>query len=256
MNLDIIDYLIGGTILSVVLLYAFLRYKEERKKEKLNYVPMLLSYLEKYEEEKKEFQERARDFKSKLENAKEKLEYLKNKVSEYKWKKSDIEKLKKLRGTEFETYLSGLFEIMGYQITEPPIFKDNNIDFILEPEKQNICIDFVDFNKIKKINPKYISKLINGQKKYNCNEIWIITNSEKNENLINLTKNSNIKILFLEDIIQFFPSIRLFDDYFDAKTIYHNYELLYKETYDEVIRRNTWIEEIKEKLSKEEHKNL
>jgi len=52
LNLDIVNYLIGGAILGVIFLYALLIYKEEKKKEKINYVPMLLSYLEKYEKER------------------------------------------------------------------------------------------------------------------------------------------------------------------------------------------------------------
>lgn len=256
MNLDIIDYLIGGVILGVVLLYALLRYKEEKKKEKLNYVPMLLSYLEKYEQEKEEFQQRADEFKIKLQNAEEKIKKLKEKIKEYQWKKSDIEKLKKLKGTEFETYFSGLLEIMGYNIVEPPIYKDKNIDFILQPEKQNICIDFIDYTKIKKVDDKYIKTLLEGKDKYKCKNLWIITNTKIENSLKQKFLEKDINIISLEEIVSIFPSIRLFDDYFDAKTVYHNYEILYKETIDEVIRRNTWIEEIKEKLSKNKIKNV
>jgi hypothetical protein len=211
--------------------------------------------LKKYEEEKEEFKQRAKDFKEKLENAKEKLNQLKSKLKEYNWKKSDIEKLKKLKGTEFETYFSGLFEIMGYMIVELPIYKDKNIDFILEPEKHNICIDFIDFLKIKKIDDKYIKTLLEGKNKYKCKSLWIITNTEINNDLKEKLLKNDINIISLNEILSIFPSIRLFDDYFDAKTVYHNYELLYKETYDEVIRRNAWIEEIKEKLAQEE-KNM
>lgn len=80
--------------------------------------------------------------------------------------------------------------------------------------------------------------------------MWIITNTEIDNNLREKFIKNDINVISLNEILSISPSIRLFDDYFDAKTIYHNYELLYKETYDEVIRRNTWIEEIKEKLSK------
>lgn len=256
MNLDIVDYLIGGAILSVILIYALLRYKEERKKEKINYIPMLLSYLEKYDKEKEEFQKRADDFKEKLQDAKEKIEKLKRQIKEYKWKKSDIEKVKRLKGTEFETYFSGLFEIMGYKITEPPIYKDKNIDFILQLEKANICIDFIDYTKIKKLDDKYINILLEGKKKYKCKSLWIITNTEIDNNLMEKFIKNDINVISLNEILFIFPSIRLFDNYFDAKTVYHNYELLYKETYDEIIRRNTWINEIKEKLSKEQLKNV
>jgi len=250
MNLDAVDYIIGGAILVVVLGYAVFRLKEEKKKEKINYVPMLLSYLEKFEEEKKEFQERAENFKQKLKESEERLKQLKAKIKEYRWKKYDIERLKQLKGTELETYLTGILEIMGYNITEPAIYKDHNIDFIINLKEKKICIDFIDYTKVKKLGDKYLQNLIKGKEKYGCKTVWIITNAQLNEKQKKEILDKDINVISLDEITSLFPSIRLFDDYFDAKTVYHNYELLYKETYDEVIRRDAWIEEVQEKLNK------
>jgi len=254
MKFSLIDILIISSIFLVVGYYIFLRYREEKKKEKINYVPMLLSYLEKFEKEKEEFIQRAEDFKSKLESSKRRLEEIRKKVDEYKWKKRDIERLKKLKRTEFETIFTGIFEILGYDITEPAIYKDHNIDFILTHKDKKICLDFIDYQKIKNLNEKYIETLLQGKQKYECTDIWIITNSKFSEKLEKLIKDNCIKIMDIDDIIQTLPSLRIFDDYFDEKTIYHNYELLYKETYDEIIRRNEWIDEVNKKLAEHSEK--
>ena len=248
MSLSLIDVLILLSIFSIAAYYFVVRYREEKKKEKINYIPMLLSYLKKYEEEKEEFQSRAQNFKTKMEEAQKRINQIKEKLKDYRWKKSDIEKLKKLKGTEFETYFSGIFEIMGYQITEPAIYKDCNIDYILMPEKKRICIDFIDYTKIKKINDKYINTLLQGKDKYNCESVWVITNAKVDDQIKEKLFKADINLISLDEILAIFPSIRIFDDYFDIKTVYHNYELLYKETYDEVLRRNEWIDEIQRKL--------
>ncbi len=243
-----IDLIIGGIILAVVLIYVLIRYIEERKKYEKNYIPMLLSYLEKYQEEQKEFEERAENFKFKLKQAEENLKKIKNNIHIYQWRKKDIERLKQLKGTEFETVFTGIFEILGYNLTEPYIYKDNNIDYIINLPNKKICIDFVDYKKINDISTPYINQLVKGKEKYQCNSVWLITNTEVNNDIKKLLLEHDINIISLPEIIRFFPSVKVFDDYFNEKTVYHNYELLYKETYDEIIRRNEWIDEISKKL--------
>ena len=243
-----IDIIIAIVIFLAVGVYILIRYIEEKKKYQKNYVPMLLSYLEKYQQEREEFKERAENFKKKLRQSQENLKKIKENVKNYQWKKRDIERLKQLKGTELETVFTGILEILGYKITEPAIYKDCNIDFIINLEDKNICIDFVDFKKAKDLNEKTIKKLLEGKEKYSCKSIWIITNTQLDENTKKLLLDNDINILTIDEIIRFFPSIRIFDHYFDEKTVLHNYELLYKETYDEVIRRNEWIDEINRKL--------
>jgi len=245
-----IDLLIFSLIVVFVGVYAVFRYIEEKKKYKKNYIPMLKSYLEKYKEEKKYYQERANNFKEKLEIAKNNIEKIKKSIDSYKWTEEDIDELKKLKGTEFETVFTGILEVLGYQITQPSIYKDCNIDFIINTSKTNICVDFIDYKKAKELNEDTLKKLIEGKKKYNCKDVWIITNTEIDKENKEKIKEYGIKLITLEEIIENFPSIRIYFDYFDEKTVYHNYELLYKETYDEVIRRNEWIDEINRKIEK------
>ncbi len=243
-----IDLLILSLIFTFVGAYAVFRYIEEKKKYKKNYIPMLESYLEKYTEEKKYYQERADNFKQKLETAAKNIEKIKNNISQYKWTDEDIVDLKRLKGTQLETVFTGIFEILGYKITEPAIYKDCNIDFIINIDDKNVCVDFVDYKKAKELDDDVLRKLIEGKEKYKCKDIWIITNTEINKDKKEKIKNHGIKLITLKEIIENFPSIKIYFDYFDEKTVYHNYELLYKETYDEVLRRNEWIDEINKKI--------
>ncbi|HHG74955.1 MAG TPA: hypothetical protein ENK22_07910, partial [Persephonella sp.] len=174
-----------------------------------------------------------------------KLQQIENEIYRYKWEKDEKRYLRNLKGTDFEWTMSFLLKILGFKVYEPPVYKDHNIDFIVEIDGFKICVDFVDYQQLKKLNENYIGQLAEGKEKYKCCGIWIISNG-------NVEKKDgwDRQILFFDyrDILRFFPSIRVVEDYYEVQTKFHNYELLHKETSDEIIRRDTWIKEVEEKL--------
>ncbi|MBX0312504.1 MAG: hypothetical protein JHC31_12155, partial [Sulfurihydrogenibium sp.] len=46
------------------------------------------------------------------------------------------------------------------------------------------------------------------------------------------------------------PSLNFFYRYEELKGSFHNYEILHKEAFDEVIRREHWLSEVEEQLIK------
>ncbi len=249
MNFDFIDIALLLIIAGIVWVYIYIRYREERKKKEESLIPNLQSYREKLIREKEYFSERAKKFKEKIEKYEEKLKCIKSSIHKYKWSEDEKKLLKALKGTEFEWTFSFLFKILGFNIYEPPIYKDKNIDFIVEiRENQKICIDFIDRTVAKKIDEKYLDNLAQGAGKYNCSGMWIITNSFLDEKFKNSLYTKGIKVFDYRDIVKFFPSIRVVEDYYEIQTKLHNYQLLHKETVDEVIRRKTWINEVEKKL--------
>ncbi len=245
MGFDFIDITLLIIIFSIVGYYAYLRYREEKKKKEKQLIPTLKYYLEKFSREKKEFTEKAKKFRDKMEYYRNKLRQIEREIYRYRWEKDEKRYLRTLKGTDFEWTISFLLKILGFKVYEPSVYKDHNIDFIVEIGGFKICVDFIDYQQLKKLDENYLRQLISGKEKYKCLGIWIISNG-------NLEKKNSLdkEIVFFDyrDILRFFPSIRIVEDYYETQTKFHNYELLHKETSDEIIRRDTWIKEVEEKL--------
>ncbi len=257
MKFDFIDVGLLLIIAGIVGAYIYIRYREEKKKKEENLIPNLQFYKNKFQREKEYFSEKAKTFKSKIEKYEKELENIANHKYRYRWNEDEKKILKALKGTEFEWTLSFLLKILGFNLYEPPIHKDKNIDFIAEVgQGQKICIDFIDRISVKRLNQKYLDNLTEGRKKYSCDGIWIITNGILDEKDRNSLYTKSMEIFDYRDIIKFFPSIRIVEDYYETQTKLHNYELLYKETVDEVIRRKTWIKEVEEKLEEARRKQM
>ncbi len=257
MNFDLMDILILSLILGIAGYYGFLRFKEEKHKEKINYLPMLEKYKAKYLEDMERYKKRLNKFQEMINQNKKELEEIRNNIFRYKWTKTDIEKLKKLKKTEFERTFTVLFEILGFNIFEPVIFKENHIDVIIEAKekdfekicKSRTCVDFIDFQSVKNVDENYLQDLVKGKGKYQCEKILIITNGEFPEDLEKEFRD-DIEVFSLEEILKFFPSIKIVDDYDENRIVYHNLEIMFNETKDEITRRKTWIYEIEENIKK------
>ncbi len=245
-----IDILIFLFILTIVSIYGFLRYREEKIKQRKNLIPNLLKFREKWINEKIEFSKKAERLKNEIEQLKRKIEEFKKDIDKYKWTEEDIESFKLMRGTSLQYYLSNVFLLKGYNVYDPPVFKDCNIDIFLEKDGKKICVSFVDRVKIRKLDFSFLRRLKEGKEKYNCDEIWILTNSRIEKKL----KSS--KLLNMNWIINNLPPISVVDEYESLSTKLHNLELMYEETVHEIIRRNTWIREIEEKIEKEKKEQI
>lgn len=104
---------------------------------------MLESFIEKCKKEKKYYQHRADNFKQNIEEIKKQIQKIKNSTNDYKWTDEDIKDLRRLKGKELESIMTGILEILDYKVEEPPIFKDHFIDFIAKKDnKKNLYIFF------------------------------------------------------------------------------------------------------------------
>lgn len=256
MNIDIVDVALVSIIFTIVGYYAYLRYKEEKHKQEKQLIPMLEAYKEKFLKEKEEFKEKARYFKKLMEEAEKEWHQIKQNIPNYKWTEEDKKYLKELKGTDFERTFTVLFHILGFKTDEPPIYKDHNIDLIIETEKDRICVDFIDFSQVKKINEDYLQDLEKGREKYRCKTVWILTNTDIPEDKEKLIYKYDMNLFEFKQIVKFFPSYRIVVDYDRNRTKFHNFELLHKETQDEIIRRDYWVKEVEEKLEEAKKKRM
>jgi len=248
MKFDLIDVALLGIIFSIVFYYAYIRYKEEKKKKEQQLIPTLKYYLEKFKREKIEYRLKAEKFEEKIKIYTQKLKEIRKNIGRYRWEKDEKKYLRGLKGTDFEWTFSFMLNILGFKVYETPVYKDKNIDFITEIKDKKLCVDFIDFNQLKNLDEKYMEVLTEGKDKYRCDSIWIITNGKVDRQTKKKAVERGIYIWDYRDIIQFFPSIMVVEEYYETETKLHNYELLHKETTDEIIRRDTWIKEVEKKL--------
>ncbi len=254
MEIDIVDIAIVSIIAGIVAFYAYIRYKEEKHKQEKQLIPMLEAYKERYLKEKEEFKEKAKYFKKLMEEAEKEWHKIKSNIPSYRWTEEEKNYLKELKGTDFERTFTVMFHILGFKTDEPPIYKDHNIDLFIETDKEKICIDFIDFSQIKKINEKYIQELEKGREKYRCKSVWILTNTTVSEELKKLIYKYDMNLFEFNQLVRFFPSYKIVVDYDRNRTKFHNFELLHKETEDEILRRDYWVKEVEEKLREAKQK--
>ncbi len=242
---DLIDAVILALIVLIVSVYGILRYREEKIKKQERRLPELLKLKEKWIQERDNFQKKAQDLSQKIEKIKQEIQNFKQNLNSYDWTEDDIESFKLMKGTSLQYYLSTIFLLKGYNVYDPPVYKDCNIDIFIEKDGKKICVAFVDRIKVRKLDFSFLRSLKEGKEKYSCDEIWILTNS-RIEKKLKLSK-----LLNMNWIIENFPPIRVVDEYEYLTTKLHNLELMYEETVHEVIRRNTWLREIEEKIQEE-----
>lgn len=248
----LIDFLIAGVIFFIVVYYAFIRFIEEKKKKEEQLIPTLEYYKNKFKNEKADYQIRADEYKERLNQIKQQLENLKKDISKYPWTDSQIEYLKQMKGSEFEYFLNTTFQMLGFEVLDPEYYKEFNIDSILKLEMDKkteyIIVDYVDFTAIKKVDRKYLEQLKAGSEKYNVSKVWIITNGEFDIKTKSMIFQFDYNLLDISYITKFLPSLNFFYEYEDLKSKFHATEILHKEMFDEIIRREHWLQEIEEKL--------
>ncbi|MEZ0323586.1 MAG: restriction endonuclease [Hydrogenothermaceae bacterium] len=252
MQIDFVDILIIAGIFFVVVYYAFLRYKEEKKKQELQLIPTLEAYKEKFLREKEDYINRSKIYQEKLNHLKQELNDLKNKIKEYPWTESQIKYLKQMKGSEFEYFFNTVFQMLGFEVIDPQYYREFHIDIILKLEdgerKEYIIVDYVDFTEVKKLDEDYLKELNKGKEKYQISKVWIITNSYLEENMMKKIFQYDFNLIDTDFITKFIPSLNFFYEYEDIKSKFHATEILYKEMFDEVIRRDHWLEEVEQKL--------
>lgn len=252
MNLDLLDLVIVGTIVGIVTYYAILRYKEEKRRQEALLIPTLEYYKDKFNKEKEEYKNRATTYQQRLSELLQHLENLKNSMADYPWTESQISYLRQMKGSEFEYFLNTTFQMLGFEVIDPEYYKEFHIDGILKYEDENhteyIILDYVDFTQIKKLDEDYLKELQKGKEKYGITKVWIITNADIDEKITKQIFQFDYNLLDIKCITKFLPSLNFFYEYQDLKSKFHATEILHKEMFDEILRREHWLKELEKKL--------
>lgn len=250
--MQIIDFTIVGIIFFIVAYYALIRFKEEKRKKEQQLIPTLEYYKDKFSREREDYRLRADEYRDRLNQLKRQLENLKEDMSKYPWTDSQVRYLKQMKGSEFEYFLNTTFKMLGFEVIDPEYYREFNIDSILKIEIDGkldyIIVDYIDFTAVKKVNRTYLEELKKGTKKYNISKVWIITNGYIDEEIKDMIFQFDYNLFDVGYITKFLPSLNFFYEYEDLKSKFHATEILHKEMFDEIIRREHWLQEVEEKL--------
>lgn len=253
MSIDVIvDLVIILVIFAVVFYYAFIRYREEKKKQREQLIPTLEFFREKFLKEREDYANRAKSYEEKLNQIKKNLEELKSKKDLFPWTDSQIDYLNSMKGSEFEYFLNTTFEMLGFKVLDPEYYKEYNIDSILlledEGKEEYIIVDYLDFSQIGRLNENYLRELDKGKQKYGIKKVWIITNADVKEEILKKIYQFDFNLLDINYLTRFLPSLNFFYEYQELRNKFHATEILHKEMFDEIVRRNHWLEEVEQKL--------
>lgn len=118
---------------------------------------------------------------------KEKINLLLNQESQAKY---DIESIDLMSGSEFEQFITYMFNQMGYKASNTKLSGDQGIDVIAEKGNSKIAIQTKCYSQ--PVGNHAIMEAVAGAKYYNANKCMVITNSTFTKSARELAKSNNV----------------------------------------------------------------
>ena len=106
--------------------------------------------------------------------------------------KIDIGNFEKLTGYEFEGYLKGLFNLLGYTVLETPLSGDQGADLIISKDGEKTVVQAKKYNK--KVSNKAIQEIVAAKSHYKANKTIVVTNSSFTKSAIDLALSNNVEL--------------------------------------------------------------
>lgn len=116
-------------------------------------------------------------------------------------RQSGIMDIDNMTGAEFETFLSALFEDMGYRATVTKASGDYGADLILKEGKESIAVQAKRYSK--KVGVNAVREAYTAKTYYNCTDAWVITSNYYTRNAEILAKETNVKLVDRTMLIDF-----------------------------------------------------
>jgi len=105
-------------------------------------------------------------------------------------KKINIGDFEKLTGYEFEGYLKGLFNLLGYTVIVTSLSGDQGADLIISKNGQKTVVQAKKYNG--KVSNKAIQEIVAAKNHYKADKAIVVTNSSFTKSAINLALSNNV----------------------------------------------------------------
>jgi len=98
-----------------------------------------------------------------------------------------------LDGYAFEGFLSGLFEKMGYSVTQTSLSGDQGADLIIEKLANKIVVQAKRYSV--PVGNKAVQEAVASMRHYGANEAMVVTNSSFTKSAIELARSNNVELV-------------------------------------------------------------
>ncbi len=99
----------------------------------------------------------------------------------------------RLSGTEFEEYLAGLFQQLGYRVELTTTSGDYGADLLLSKQGQRIAVQAKCYSG--SVGVSAVQEALAGMAYYQCQSAWVVTTGNFTPNAIELAKKSNARLV-------------------------------------------------------------
>lgn len=104
-----------------------------------------------------------------------------------------IQDVDKMNGSEFEIFLSILFEKMGYTVQQTPLSGDQGADLIIEKFNEKSVVQAKRYGK--KVTNSAVQEVVAAIKHYNANNAFVVTNNKFTDSAIELANSNNVNLI-------------------------------------------------------------
>jgi restriction endonuclease Mrr len=117
--------------------------------------------------------------------------------------KIELGNFENLTGYEFEGYLKGLFNLLGYTVVQTSLSGDQGADLIMSKDGEKVVVQAKKVND--KVSNKAIQEVVAARNHYKAGKAMVVTNSSFTKSAIELSLSNNVDLwdgLKLKSIIQ------------------------------------------------------
>lgn len=118
---------------------------------------------------------------------------------------SQVEDLDHLTGTEFESYLGGIYKKQGYEVQFTPTVGDYGADLIIAGKGRRIAVQAKRYAGTVGISA--VQEALSGMAYYSCNEAQVVTTGTFTPSAISLAKRSKVTLIDRSELAKLIYSI-------------------------------------------------
>ncbi|WP_226672087.1 restriction endonuclease [Rossellomorea aquimaris] len=123
-------------------------------------------------------------------------------------KKSEYEKLIKMRPAEFEKFVADLFTALGYEAELTPLTGDGGKDIILRKNNTMAIVECKRYNEKNKVSRPDIQKFHSALIDTNANEGFFVTTSYFTEPAMKYTVDKPIKLININRLMEMIEDVK------------------------------------------------
>ena len=133
------------------------------------------------------------------------IKRLLKKMKQNRYLRSNLGKVDKMTGTEFEEYLAAHFDNLGYKVEHIGQSGDYGADLILSRDGISVAVQAKRYQD--KVGVKAVQEVISAKEYYECDSAMVVTNSYFTPNAIQMATQCNVELWDRENIRKRFPNI-------------------------------------------------